>query len=35
MIDVKQAAKIAAEYFVDLYAEQTYSDIILEMRIKG
>ena len=23
-------AKIAAEYFVDLYAEQTYSDILLE-----
>ncbi len=30
MMDVKQAAKIAAEYFVDLYAEQKYSDMLLE-----
>ena len=30
MIDVKQAAKIAAEYFADLYADQKYSDILLE-----
>ena len=35
MIDVKEAIKIANEYFVDLYAEQKYSDILLEMRIKG
>ena len=30
MIDVKQAAKAAAEYFVDLYADQQFSDILLE-----
>ena len=30
MIDVKEAIKIANEYFVDLYAEQKYSDILLE-----
>ena len=30
MIDVKQAAKIAAEYFADLYTDQKYSDILLE-----
>ncbi len=30
MIDVKRAAKIAAEYFADLYADQKYSDILLE-----
>ena len=30
MIDVKRAAKTAAEYFADLFADQKYSDILLE-----
>ncbi len=30
MIDVKQAAKAAAEYFVDLYPDQEYTHILLE-----
>jgi hypothetical protein len=30
MIDVKEAAKRAAEYFGNLYSEQRYSDILLE-----
>ena len=30
MIDVKKAAMNAAGYFVDLYADQKYSDILLE-----
>ncbi len=30
MIDVKEAAKKAAEYFADLYAKQEFSDLLLE-----
>ena len=30
MIDVKEAAKIAEEYFVDLYPDQEYTNILLE-----
>lgn len=30
MIDVKEAAKAAAEYFVNLYSDQKYSDVLLE-----
>ncbi len=30
MIHVKRAAKIAAEYFADLYADQSYSSVLLE-----
>ena len=30
MIDVKEAARNAAEYFADWYADQRYFDILLE-----
>ncbi len=30
MIDVKQAVKVAAEYLVDLYAPDAFSDVQLE-----
>ena len=30
MIDVKEAVKIAAAYFADLYADQSYSSVLLE-----
>jgi hypothetical protein len=30
MIDVKEAAKRAAEYFGNLYGDQQYSDVLLE-----
>ncbi len=30
MIDVKQAVSVAAAYFADLYADQSYSSVLLE-----
>ena len=30
MIDVKRAAKIAAEFFAHLYADQHFSNLLLE-----